>query len=324
MDLDKLKIFYTVVKEGSLQGAGLTLNLSTSVINRHILSLERDLNLCLFHRTQAGLRVNSLGEILYDTAREMMSRLQRTRALLMEQQDTHCGPILCVAPRVLGEGLLMAPLLARVKAYPQLELSCLWEDEAAFHLNEDRGVPCVYLSHTHRPLATGFVQEKLMSTRLKAVGSVDYLEKHGRPHGPGDLAAHRLISTLKGRGTHGALGEHVNDLLTWAALKPRPKALSVGDALGAAQAVEGHLGLALLPDYLLTDRMEEVFPQVAMVPWGKSYDVFTYYREEHRPFGRVHLLKSLLREVIQAQRLHSSIAQIRGLDQAPYAYEVGA
>jgi DNA-binding transcriptional LysR family regulator len=324
MDLDKLKIFYSVVKEGSLQGAGLTLNLSVSAINRHILSLERDLNICLFHRTQTGLRVNSLGEVLFDTAREMMSRLQLTRALLTEQQETHAGPIMCVAPRALGEGLLMPHLLARIEKYPQLALTCLWEDEASFHLNEDQDIPCVYISHNHKPLATGFMQEKLMTTRLKAVGSPVYLEKQGRPHCPSDLAHHRLIGTLKGPSTHGALGEHLNDLLTWCASKSRPKALTVSDALGAAQAVEHHLGLALLPDYLVTDQMEEVLSQEVIVPWGKPCDVFAYYREEYRSFGRIHLLKALIKEVVQEQRISGSIAQIRGLEQARYVCGVGA
>src|SRR5512144_1648591 len=68
MDWDKLRIFHAAAEAGSFTHAGEALSISQSAVSRHISSLERDLNVPLFHRHARGLVLTEQGELLYRTA----------------------------------------------------------------------------------------------------------------------------------------------------------------------------------------------------------------------------------------------------------------
>ena len=84
MDWDKLRIFHAAAEAGSFTHAGETLSISQSAVSRHISSLERDLNVPLFHRHARGLVLTEQGELLYRTAQEVFSKLATTQILLAE------------------------------------------------------------------------------------------------------------------------------------------------------------------------------------------------------------------------------------------------
>ena len=84
MDWDKLRIFHAAAEAGSFTHAGEALSISQSAVSRHISSLERDLNVPLFHRHARGLVLTEQGELLYRTAQEVFSKLATTQILLAD------------------------------------------------------------------------------------------------------------------------------------------------------------------------------------------------------------------------------------------------
>ena len=75
MDWDKLRIFHAVAEASSFTHAGDKLNLSQSAISRQISTLEQNLGVPLFHRHARGLIMTEQGETLYQTAHDVLLKL---------------------------------------------------------------------------------------------------------------------------------------------------------------------------------------------------------------------------------------------------------
>ena len=75
MDWDKLRIFHAAAEAGSFTHAGEHLRMSQSAVSRQVSALERELNVPLFHRHARGLVLTEQGELLFNTAREVMNKL---------------------------------------------------------------------------------------------------------------------------------------------------------------------------------------------------------------------------------------------------------
>jgi len=68
MDLQQLRTFTTIAKEGSLSRASLSLCLSQPAISAQIKALEEELQLKLFNRSAKGMALTPAGQILLEDA----------------------------------------------------------------------------------------------------------------------------------------------------------------------------------------------------------------------------------------------------------------
>ncbi|HEY8352819.1 MAG TPA: LysR family transcriptional regulator, partial [Sphingomonadales bacterium] len=94
MDWDRLRIFHTVASTGSFTHAGERLNLSQSAVSRQIRSLEEELNVVLFYRHARGLTLTQEGQLLFQTAEDVVSRIQRAEKQLQEGLETPQGELI--------------------------------------------------------------------------------------------------------------------------------------------------------------------------------------------------------------------------------------
>ena len=84
LDWDKLRIFHAAAEAGSFTHAAEKLHLSQSAISRQVSALELDIGAKLFHRHARGLILSEQGEILYQTAHEVLMKLESVRNQLTE------------------------------------------------------------------------------------------------------------------------------------------------------------------------------------------------------------------------------------------------
>ena len=64
-NLEYYKVFYTIVKCGSISAAADHLFLSQPAVSQTIRRLEKELNVELFIRTPKGIRLTAEGELLF-------------------------------------------------------------------------------------------------------------------------------------------------------------------------------------------------------------------------------------------------------------------
>src|ERR671912_1667564 len=93
MDWDKLKVFHAAAEAGSFTHAGEQLGLSQSAVSRQVSALEQDLKVPLFHRHARGLILTEQGDLLYQAAREIRTKLDVTRSRFQEANEVPSGEL---------------------------------------------------------------------------------------------------------------------------------------------------------------------------------------------------------------------------------------
>jgi DNA-binding transcriptional LysR family regulator len=292
MDWDKLRIFHAVADAGSLTHAGDTLHLSQSAVSRQIRALEESLNTTLFRRHARGLILTEQGELLFEATRSMTKRLDATAARIRDSEDEVFGELRVTTTTGFGT-LWLAPRLHRLfERYPNLKIDLMLE-ERILDLSMREADVAIRLKE---PSQADLIRRRLMEVHIRLYASRSYIEKHGMPTSPDELAGHRLITQSPSSPQVRAGADFVQPLL---ALSPA-SSLSVNSYFGILQGVIHGLGIGSLPDYLASD-----FPDLVNVLSDKrSAPIPTYlaYVEELRHSKRVCAFRDFMLEEIAAYR----------------------
>lgn len=189
MDWDKLRVFHAVAEAGSFTHAGEKLNLSQSAVSRQISGLEESLRVPLFHRHARGLIMTEQGELLFDTARDVFSRLAMTEAQLSESKERAAGPLKLTTTVAFGSTWLAPRIREFLQLNPDIDLTMLITDEE-LDLGMREADVAIRMTKPRQP---DLVQRHLMTVRFHVYGSVDYLKRRGIPKAVDDLKNHDII-----------------------------------------------------------------------------------------------------------------------------------
>lgn len=190
MDWDRLRIFHTVAESGSFTNAGARLNCSQSAVSRQIRSLEESLNVSLFTRHARGLVLTQEGQELYNTAREVMLRIEETERSLMESRERPSG-LLRVTTMVTFGAVWLTPHLEQfMSEYPDINIQLILDD-ADLDLSAGEADVAIRL---HEPEQAELIQRPLATFHSHIYASPEYLDKRGTPITTDDLDAHDLIT----------------------------------------------------------------------------------------------------------------------------------
>ena len=129
MDWDKLKVFHAAAEVGSFTHAGERLGRSQSAISRQVSALEQELSVPLFHRHARGLILTEHGEMLYNTAQEILVKLESARAKLTDSRDQPNGSIKVTTTIGIGAHWLIPRLVEFNELYPDIRINLISTDE---------------------------------------------------------------------------------------------------------------------------------------------------------------------------------------------------
>src|SRR6056297_2566382 len=252
MDWDKLRIFHAVADAGSLTHAGDALHLSQSAVSRQVRALEESLNTVLFHRHARGLILTEQGELLFDATRSMNKRIEAATARIRDSEEEVFGELRVTTTIGFGS-LWLAPRLPKLfDKYPELKID-LMIGERVLDLPMREADVAIRMKE---PSQADLVRKKLMSVHMRLYASTTYLEGLPAIDSIDDLKAHRLVcqnptSTQVWASqalTQEIMSHDVTNLLT------------VNNYFGVLQAVNNHLGVGILPDYVA-----EHFPNMVRI-----------------------------------------------------------
>ena len=247
MDWDKLKIFYAVAQAGSFTNSTVSLNLSQSAISRQIQSLEYELKVKLFERHARGLTLTDNGEYLFKTAHEVISKLKEVETTLGDKKNKPSGKLTITTVRSFGTHWLTPRIQEFMQLNPSIEVELIFDDKELDLSTREADIG-IWM---RRPKQLNYIQRKLMDINYHMYGSNKYLEKYGYPKTLSDLNNHKFISYGKGAPSpvfnpDWALKIGMKDN------KKRKPIMKVNSVMGLLLAVESGVGIAALPDYLVS------------------------------------------------------------------------
>ncbi len=240
-NLLNVRTFLAAARLGSFAAAARSLSVSPSVVSKRISQLEHEFRVILFHRSTRDLRLTEDGNRLLPRCMKLISGYDEMRDVASHEQIS--GLLRVDAPGSVT-AMILGPIFCEFLAEnPAIELDLRLTDR----LDNPLGRTCDITIGT-RPSTYEEVRDyPLMPYPCAAYASAAYVERHGNPEHPRDLAAHRsLVSLLHGKTWH-FYGDEGDFAVT---VKPR---LAVNDTIVLREAVRQGLGIAVLPTFLVED-----------------------------------------------------------------------
>ena len=292
MDWDKLRIFHAVADAGSLTHAGDKLNLSQSAVSRQVRGLEEQLNTNLFHRHARGLILTEQGELLFDATSAMNKRLAAAAARIRDSEEEVFGELRVTTTTGFGT-LWLAPRLSKLyDQYPDLKVDLMLEERVLDLPMREADVAIRF----KEPSQADLIRKRLMTVRMRLFATQEYLAENGTPASIEDLSDHRLICQNTDSDQVGAGLNLIQSLL----MNDVRSLLTVNNYFGVLQGVLHHLGIGVLPDYVV----EEFSGLVRVLPETESVEVpvFLAYPEELRQSQRVAAFRDFVQDEIVTYR----------------------
>lgn len=285
MDWDKLRIFHTVATAGSFTHAGETLGLSQSAVSRQIRTLEDSLQTPLFNRHARGLILTDEGETLYETTKDVYSKIHVAEQKIIEGTQIPRGNLKITTTSSFGSTWMMHNIKKFIDKYPEIHVQMLIGDEDYDLLTRQADVAIRFRPAEHLDL----IQKKIATFNYHLYASPDYLHKHGRPLKPQDLDNHRLI-------TYGSLAtspiRDIDWLLDAGAKQKRKAYLEINNIYGVLQAVKSGVGIGSLPDYLVQGSIN--ITRVLEDSESHAFPAYIVYTQELRKAKRIAAFKEFI------------------------------
>jgi DNA-binding transcriptional LysR family regulator len=238
LDLGQLRVFVAVAEEGGFAAAARRLGMSPPAVTRAISSLETRLGVRLLHRTTRHVRRTDAGERFLHDCRRILVEAEEAVASAQGAQLVPQGELALTAPVMFGR-LHVAPLLIEFLAlHPQVSARMMFLDRVVHLLDEGFDV-AVRIAHL---ADSSLSAQRVGQVRRVVVASPAYLERHGEPRRPQELAHHLGIGFAEpGGGARRWLFGDVGGGELADAPQPRLPLLvnSVDAALAAALAGQG-------------------------------------------------------------------------------------
>ncbi|WP_157264303.1 LysR substrate-binding domain-containing protein [Azohydromonas aeria] len=188
-ELMNLRVFVAVAEAGGFAAAARQLCLSAPAVTRSIAALERHLGARLLERTTRSVRLTEVGERFLADGKRILSELDEAEAVA---RGAHVEPqgLLSITASVLFGRLHVAPILLDfLHQHPRVSVRTLFVDRIVNLVDEgfDVAVRIAELPDS------GMTAVQVGSVRRVTVASPAYLEAHGEPLAPEELAGHQAI-----------------------------------------------------------------------------------------------------------------------------------
>jgi LysR family transcriptional activator of dmlA len=277
----EMQFFSILMRCGSLAAAARELQVSPPAISKRLAALEARLGVVLLHRTTRRLTLTHEGETYLAQARRILGEID---ALERELQGSRSEPSgLLRVNATLGFGRMhVAPAIATfARAHPKVDIQLQLSVNPP-PLTEDAFDVCVRFGE---PPDARVVARLLAPNRRLLCASPAYLQRHGAPRTPQDLAGHNIIAIRQGDEVYGLWrlrsGKRTESVRVRGNLSTNDGEIAVNWALAG-------LGLVLRAEwdiarYLRSGRLKTVLEQWQSPP----ADIHAVYPVRHQGTMRV-------------------------------------
>ena len=237
--LMSIKTFRQVIESGSFVAAAERLDMSTAMVSKHVMHIEKRLGVRLLNRTPRMLSLTEHGAVYLERCKVLLDGLHETELELGSLSAAPRGTLRISAPTWFAEQL--ADMLASFRQrYPQIVVDIALEDRICDLLQEGYDLA---LRATAGALPMGLVARRLRPLKFLIGASREYLKRHRAPTCPQDLASHDCVA--------------VGNMDSWTFMGPNGKlevparvVLRYRMMSGVVNAVAAGIGLAPLPSTL--------------------------------------------------------------------------
>jgi DNA-binding transcriptional LysR family regulator len=272
------RTFVQVVESGSFSAAARLADTSVTSVARQINGIEARLGVRLIHRTTRRQSLTEAGEIYYRGIVDVLGRLDGIKQDVTSYQSTVKGRLNVHLRSSVGNRLVVPALPRFLEAHPDLKLEITLTDERVDLVANGVDV-AVWLGALEDSTT---IARQLNPGRRVLCASPAYLDAHGTPKRPKDLADHNcLVFSVPNYGSIWRF-VHGEDVISVSVSGN----LATGSGAVLQTAVLSGIGLAILQeaiveDLLLEGKLVRVLPEYTASPTELDTALYVVY-----PSGR--------------------------------------
>lgn len=248
--LDYMANFVAVVDRGSITAAADQLELTVAAVSKRLKMLETELSVRLLTRNTRQLSLTEAGHYYYQHCREIQEEVNRVDQHLLAMQGKLSGELRINMPMTYGKVRLTKLLIRFLQQHPDIHLTAHLDDAYTDAASGDYDVVIrIGVLDDSR-----LVARKLENAYLLPVAAPVYLQTHGIPQTPAELAQHQClhytnVSHREGWTLYDQAGNASNVQIRGQLCANNGEVLK--------QAAIAGMGVALLPDFELIAALEK-------------------------------------------------------------------
>ncbi len=248
--LRSMEVFARVVAAGSFSAAGRAMDMSQTMVTKHVAALERRLGVQLLRRTTQRVTPTEAGRRFAESVERILEEIREAEALAAAETIEPQGTLRVSAPLSFGLREFSRVVPAYLSRHDKVRLDVDFNDRLVDILSEGFDMAI----RIGRLKDSSLTARRLAPCNVLVCAAPSYIERHGVPRSVGQLPDHNCLgytlSTVTGAGlwTFGEDGDvpvKVSGNLT----------ASSGDALVLA-AVAG-LGIVYEPSFIVGDAVRD-------------------------------------------------------------------
>lgn len=237
----EIMVFLCVVEEGSFSAAARRLQRSPSAVSKLIARLESRLQVRLFDRIAGSIRLTQEGHNFQVASQHVVAAMAQAENAVSPHERDVAG-VLHIHTSLTFAKYELAPLLPRfLQLHPKLRIEFIIGTDRGDFLKKGIDVAI----HSGNPTELSLIGKPLFQRRWIVAAAPEYLQRHGTPGSPAELASHRCLNFT--------IRTHWN---AWTFMEPDgPRTVNIAGYIGADQgellrtlALQG-LGIVRLAEF---------------------------------------------------------------------------
>lgn len=278
-----LGFFSALAMAGSLSAAAREMRITTAAVSKRLAQMEARLGVPLVNRTTRRMGLTVEGEILLRQSRRILADMADLEQQLGAGRSTPTGLLRVNATLGFGRSHIGPLISGFVQQHPgvdvQLQLSV---DPPS--LSEDAFDVCIRFGP---PPDARVVARKIAENRRLLCAAPAYLQRHGEPRTPAELARHNFISIRQGDEAYGVIKLARGRQGKGEAIKTRGNLTTNDGGIAVQWALDGH-GILMRAEWdirphLESGQLRQVLPQYHT----PDADIYAVYPAQHRSAARV-------------------------------------
>jgi DNA-binding transcriptional LysR family regulator len=252
LNLNDVYFFVQVVDKKGFSAAGKALNLPKSSLSRRILQLEAKLGARLIQRTSRRFVVTDAGQEFYEHGQAMLAEAEAAEQSVRRRVSEPQGAVRITCSVAVAQFVVAELLPKFVEQFPKVDVVQHATNRYVDLVEE--GFDLALRAHSQPLPNSSLIGRPIASTPWGLFAGASYVQQHGLPTSPGDLANHTGLLLTGAKGDccwRLSRGSHEEDPIHF-----KPKLCS-DDIITLKRAAESGLGIVALPIYLCQPQVLE-------------------------------------------------------------------
>jgi DNA-binding transcriptional LysR family regulator len=268
--LRAMQFLVRTVELGNLTAVARECGTTQPTISKVLSQLEAQLNVRLLERSTKGPVPTEHGARFYKHAKAMLELYDMAVGEIQGATRQPAGLLRIHAPVGLGQFRVNRLVQEFMERYPGIAVELILDDRFADLVEEGIDLALRLVATASMPNVVG---RHLAVVPRFLVASGAYLERHGAPAHPRDLATHDVVRFASQTGQ--AIDLHGPDETVRAVVRSRYR---VNNALAIREAVVNGCGIGLCPEWLVHDGLRDG-TVVRILPdwWATPQDLYLLY-----------------------------------------------